>query len=324
MLRFVPARRQWSWDRREFQRARLFGRGWSGKVEARGSAASRGGGDARRNPAWASGRFRRVAAPGSLVSSSPDPLAWLAAQPEVAAAVGSSRAGVDRALRHRVVRQRGGEVSAEGGLRDARASAALAGAQMSLEDLRSRLDGPASGVGGLPAVLAGALRVAAAFGVLAPVVSSAPRQVLARLHVLAAYDLAGPEDLGRPRRDGSPPPEQVAARLDLLSELLAGSTEVPAVVLAAVAHAEVLMLRPFGTADDVVARALARLVMIARGLDPRAVTVPDVGHLELAGAYRLALDGYANGDAVGWVCHCALALELGARETLAICEALDR
>lgn len=258
------------------------------------------------------------------MSPSPDPLAWLAAQPEVAAAVASSRAGVDRVLRHRVVRQRAGEVSAESALRNARASAALAGAQLSLEDLRSRLDAPAGRVGELPAVLTGALRVAAEFGVLAPKVSSAPRQVLARLHLLAAYDLAAPEDLGRPRRDGTPPPAQVAARLDLLSGLLAAPTTVSAVVLAAVAHAEVLIFRPFGTADDVVARALARLVMIARGLDPKAVTVPDVGHLELAGPYRRALDGYANGDAVGWVCHCALALELGAQEALAICEAIAR
>jgi hypothetical protein len=73
---------------------------------------------------------------------------------------------------------------------------------------------------------------------------------------------------------------------------------------------------------------VARLVLVTRGLDPSAVSVPEVGHIDLgSAAYREAIDGYAAGGELGvgrWVVHCAQAVVLGAREGIAVCESIQR
>jgi hypothetical protein len=69
------------------------------------------------------------------------------------------------------------------------------------------------------------------------------------------------------------------------------------------------------------------MVLLGRGLDPKALTAPDVGHLEAADEYRETAAAYATGGAANvaaFVIHCCRALELGARESLAVCEALMR
>ena len=113
-----------------------------------------------------------------------------------------------------------------------------------------------------------------------------------------------------------------------LFSLVTGTTSVPAVLVAALVHGELAALAPFGTADGVVARAAARLTGITRGLDPKAVSVPEVGFAELGrDAYVDALDGYASGaplGVAGWLVHCCRATEHGALEGLAICESLVR
>ena len=184
---------------------------------------------------------------------------------------------------------------------------------MSLAELRAgRVDDP---------LVQGALRVSVALGSMTDTWSRAPGQVLARLHVLAAADLADREELGRPGPHAGP-------RLGDLLGLVTGSTTVPAVLVAALVHGEVAALAPFGTGDGVVARAAGRLTGITRGLDPKAVSVPEVGFVELgADAYRFALDAYAGGTSAGvaaWLVHCCHATEQGAREGLAICESLLR
>jgi hypothetical protein len=151
--------------------------------------------------------------------------------------------------------------------------------------------------------------------------SRAPGQVLARLHVLAAADLADRADLGRPA-------VHVGPRLSGLFSLVTGTTTVPAVLVAALVHGELAALAPFGTADGIVARAAARLTGIARGLDPKAVSVPEVGFVELGRAeYARTLAGYAAGEPEGvaaWLVHCCRATEHGALEGLAIAEAILR
>jgi hypothetical protein len=67
--------------------------------------------------------------------------------------------------------------------------------------------------------------------------------------------------------------------------------------------------------------------MITRGVDPKSVSVPEVGHLERANDYRVALSSYATGERAGvaeWLRHYATAVQLGAQEGLAICEAVLR
>ena len=283
-----------------------------------------------------------------------DPLAALLPLPGVQDAVAQARSAVDGLLSHRVLRRGSAEVTAESALRGARASAELEGAGIELERLRGQL--MAGGTVTLPSkdprgalVVQGAVRLHADLGQLLVPWRHSPRQALARLHVLAAADLVPDADaLGRPRPVGAPcedplglgpPPEpvEVAARLDGLARVLTGGTSAPAVVVAAVVHGELMALRAFGTADGLVARAAARLVLIDRGLDPKAVSAPEVGHVELGTghgpdgpddlAYADALRAYVSGGPDGvaaWVVHCARAVALGAREGLAVCEAIRR
>lgn len=250
-------------------------------------------------------------------SNATDPLAAVAAIPAVDAAATAARKSVDKLLTSRVLRRQSAEISVEAGLRAARASAALEGVDITLEELRNS--------GSVDPVIQGALRISAELGGLRETFIRAPRQVLARLHVLAAADMTEPDLLGRPR--GGPDAAVVTRRLGALADLLAQSTKAPAAVVAAVVHGELLALQPFTEANGLVARGAARLVLLARGLDPKALTSPDVGHYELRSEYATAAIAYAEGGRDGlseWVAHCCHALELGALDSLAICEALAR
>ncbi|MFI6321432.1 oxidoreductase [Nonomuraea sp. NPDC050556] len=240
-----------------------------------------------------------------------DPLAVIAQLPGVPEAVDEAREAVDRLYRHRVLRRRSPEVSTESSLRGARASAAIEGADVPLETLRrDEVTDP---------IVQGALRASAELGRLGPTWRKAPRQVLARLHTVAAAGLT--TDLGRPRTGD----EAMTARMDGLLTLLATPTKAPALVMAAIVHAELAVLRPFGTADGIVARAAERLTLVEYGLDPKSLVPVEVGHLELD--YADGLAAYLTGTSEGvasWVRQCASAVTLGVRETTAICEALQR
>lgn len=241
-----------------------------------------------------------------------DPLAPLLELPGVAAAAESARTAVDAVHRHPANR-RGWAVSAtEAAVRAARSSAALDGGSTELPGPGARAD----------PVTAGALRVASTLDgpglvSLLGVWRRAPLQVLARLHLLAAAGLVGEAALGRPRQGA-------AQRLELLGQLVTGGTRVPAAVLAAVVHGELLGLAPFGSADGVVARAASRLVAVSTGLDVHNLTVPEVGWLRRPGEYRTAAAGFASGTpegVAGWVVACCGALEAGAREAGSIADA---
>jgi hypothetical protein len=234
--------------------------------------------------------------------------------PGVADAADEAREAINRLFGHRVLRRQSGPVSAESALRGARASAALEGAVYDLETVRA---GAVTDM-----AVQGALRVAAGLGSLVGTWPRAPRQVLARLHTLAATDVVPAAQLGRPAD------RSVAPRLDALAALVSapvgeGGTDAPAVIVAAVVHGELLSMRPFGSADGLVARAAGRLTLIARGLDPKAVSVPEVGHLARQPEYQGSLGAYATGTPDGvrsWLRHYGTAVALGAEEGLAICE----
>ncbi|GAA4543346.1 oxidoreductase [Pseudonocardia xishanensis] len=237
----------------------------------------------------------------------PDPLAPLLDLPGVTAAVASVREALVPVHNHTVNRRGWPATAAEAALRAARASAALDGAPLS----------PAREEHVTHPVLAGAVRVADEAGKLLATWKGAPLQALARLHVLAAADLAPSETLGRPR-------EGASARLSVLADLLTGGTSVPAPILVAVVHGELLALRPFGTADGVVARAAARLTAVSTGLDPKSLAVPEVGHLRRAAEYRAAAVAFATGSPDGlreWILHICSAWEAGAREGMSIAQA---
>ncbi|MFJ6196549.1 oxidoreductase [Micromonospora sp. NPDC092111] len=237
-----------------------------------------------------------------------DPLAPLLALADIAPAVERARERVDLAMRHRALRRQGGQVAAEVSLRSAVASAALEGYDHEREAVRA-------GTVTEP-VLQGALRVAGALPGLTELWPKAPRQALARLHVLAARDVLTEAELGRPVSD-----PVVAARLDGLAGLVAGGTTVSPLVLAAVVHGELLNLRPFAGPSGVVARAAARLVLMSRGLDPRGLVAVDVGHREREPEYVGAAGAFATGTPDGlrsWLRHYLAAVEVGADQLTVI------
>lgn len=250
-----------------------------------------------------------------------DPLAPLTDLPGVAQACDEARDALGRAHRHRANLRGWPRSAAEASVRAARASSVLDGGPLQFA--------PAESGGSADPVLAGALRVAEALeggeGSLVGVWRRAPLQALARLHALAASELAADDALGRPRgprQDGA----DTGRRLELLADLVTGGTRVPAPVLAAVAHGELLTLQPFGTADGVVARAVSRLITMASGLDPHGLGVPEVHWMRRSGDYRAAARGFASGTPDGlaaWLVLSGEALHAGAREALSIAAALS-
>ncbi|MEI7913145.1 MAG: oxidoreductase [Mycobacteriaceae bacterium] len=242
-----------------------------------------------------------------------DVLAPLLDLPGVAEAAEAARTALGKAHRHRA-NLRGWPISAaESAVRGARSSSMLDGGGSQLDAASGSQD----------PVLAGALRVSQVLeggtSGLIGVWQRAPLQALAKLHALAAADLVSDDELGRPRQQ-----PEVVARLDLMTKLVTGTTAIPAPVLAAVAHGELLALGAFGSADGVLARAVSRLVTVSRGLDPHGLGVPEVYWLRRAEEYRATAAGFASGapDAVGsWLLMSCAALEDGAREALSIAEA---
>jgi hypothetical protein len=239
-----------------------------------------------------------------------DPLAPLLTLPGVAEAGEAVRDALGKAHRHRANLRGWQANAAEAAIRAARASSILDGGGP-----RFPADGLISGP-----VLAGALRVAEALQggatTLVEVWQRAPLQALARLHTLAAADLVDEDRLGRPRDD-----EDAARRLELLAELVTSGSAAPAPVLASVAHGEILTLRPFGSADGVVARGVSRLITEASGLDPHGLGVPELYWMRHGAEYRTAAAAFASGTPEGvgdWLLMCCRALEAGAREALSI------
>ncbi|MER7954717.1 oxidoreductase [Streptomyces sp. NPDC096030] len=281
-----------------------------------------------------------------MSTNASDPLAALGSLPGVADSVDSVRKAVDRVYGHRVMRRRSNEITSEAALRGARGSAALSGADWALEEVRRRTD---FGGDAEARTVGAALRLGAEAGQLLSIWRQSPLRVLARLHLVAVGDAAlaaargaageAGDSVGRPRQAGEPvdeplieaplpDPAEVAGRLDGLSELIIAGGSAPALVTAAVVHGELLALRPFTSYNGLIARAAERIVLIGSGLDPKSICPAEVGHAEQGrAAYVAAFEGYLSGTPEGmaaWIAHCGRAVELGVRESTAVCEALQR
>ncbi|MGW6129586.1 cell filamentation protein Fic [Cellulomonas sp. NPDC055163] len=191
------------------------------------------------------------------------------------------------------------------------------------------------------AVATGALRVTAEVERLMPELGARGAatlppfaQLAARLHAAAGRGWVADGDLGRLRTDqpaldlrglgAAPSGADVAGRLDLLGRVLR-ETRVPAVVVAAVVHGEVLALRPFVAGNGLVARALSRLVLTSRGLDPTGSLVPEHAWATAPNPYLSAAAGFATGTPdglAGWVAFCARGAVDGAREARSVADAV--
>jgi hypothetical protein len=232
-----------------------------------------------------------------------DPLAALTRLEGVAAAMAGTRDGIDALLRDRGLRRTTPDLTAESLLRGAHASAVLQGSDRTLEDLRRGGGGP---------VDRAAVRTSAELLGLVPTLTRSPLQAIARLHTLAGAGVTREEDLGRPR-DG-----ESAARLWDLGQLMTTPTTAPALVVAAVVHAELATSGPFASHNGIVARAAERLVLVARGVDAKSLLVPEAGHLALRREYESNLRGYAVGGQPGvhgWLLYAAEAYAKGAESS---------
>jgi Fic family protein len=162
-------------------------------------------------------------------------------------------------------------------------------------------------------------------------ISTAPMQVLARLHATVVGIPVGSaaEDAvaGRPRR-GEPndplsagtavPAQEVSTRLAGLMEVLTTPTQAPAIVVAGIVHAEIAAIQPFEDGSGLVARSLTRCVLRDRGFDPDGWSIPEAA-MRLMGRtkYVKALRGYASGSTAGvseWLVQHAKLVEVGAQE----------
>lgn len=222
-----------------------------------------------------------------------DPLARLATLEGVPSAFAAARDGIDVVLRDRGLRRTSPETTGESLLRGAHASAVLEGSASSLADVRAGAADP---------VAADALRVSTSLLGLAPTLARSPLQALARLHTLAGASSVPESSLGRPRD------ADAAERLQALSRLLSATTSAPALLLAAVVHAELVTAAPFASHNGLVARAAERLVLVAKGVDEKSLTVPEAAHLALRAEYESNLRGYREGGPNGvhaWLLYAA-------------------
>ena len=195
-----------------------------------------------------------------------------------------TRDGIDSILRDRGLRRSTPEDTARSLLLGAAATASLEGSMFDAEVLAG---------GGGDAVARGAVRLSTELLGLLPTWSRSPVQALARIHALAASGSVDDADLGRPvNPDG-------VSRLTELAWMLGQPTEAPGLVVAALVNAEITAAGAFASHNGVIGRAAERLVLLAKGVDPASVLVPEAGHAAEPAGYRSALAAYSGGTPTG-------------------------
>lgn len=224
---------------------------------------------------------------------------------EIGADLESARSAIDELLWRRDVRAAAAEYSAGSRLRGSRDSAGIDGADVAVVD-----DSP------MGRVLASAQAVTAEVPDQLATWGTAPLQVLARLHMIAAHGHVVADGLGRPRTHEETPDDplslalqvpaapEAAGRLALLADLVTQAQEAPALAVAGIVHAELLTARPFAWGSGLLGRACIRLVLADRGVDPSLFSVPEAGIVDAGRpAYVRALRDYAAGrlpEYFGW------------------------
>lgn len=242
-------------------------------------------------------------------------LAW-SQVPQVDEALVAARGAIDELLWRRDIRSAAAEVTAVSKMIGARDSAAMEGA-----DIAAAENSP------MGRVLAAAQAVTGEVPAVVDTWSSAPLQALARLHSVVAFQQVEPDRLGRPRVEGEVPddplnlgtaPANVSRRLTLLADLVAQATEVPALTVAGIAHAELAGARPFVWGSGLVGRAIVRVVLAARGVDPSLFSIPEAGMMQVGRpAYVRALRAYESGSVDEYLVWFCQAIALGAQRAAA-------
>lgn len=262
-----------------------------------------------------------------------DPFAELAGLEGVDEAAQRAAAAVDEVLWDRRARRLGSALGAESTVVGAWCDAAFDGAEVGLDALRAGVAEDSA----MGRIAARTLAMYARIPRAAVLWERAPTQALAHLHTVLAAGLVAEEAVGRPRcgddaddplRLGPLEPGSiVAARLSALSRGLVAPSAAPAVVIAGVVHGELASLRPFAWGSGLLARALTRVVLRVKGLDPDGWTIPEAG-MRIIGRpkYVAALRGYSSGSSAGvaeWLVLHAEAIRIGAVEAGARISALQ-
>ncbi|MBW3070061.1 cell filamentation protein Fic [Actinomyces sp. 594] len=251
---------------------------------------------------------------------------------------------------HQALRRRWREARAESAIRSAIASAAVEGAVLPTGVLREAvadrsLTEATTGDPSLDAA-AGLWRAGVRLDEWMPDLRGStrpaqpsPRTLLATLH----RDVAGPlAASGRipltavavPRRPGTAPleggpgttpdGEALRARFDALLELI-DAPGAPALVRAAIVHAEMIAIRPFAAGNAAVGRLLVHHLITRDGLEPTGVAVTDQYAGRAPGAYADAAAAYASGQpdgVIAWIVWQAEAILVGIQEAHSICNAI--
>lgn len=167
-----------------------------------------------------------------------------------------------------------------------------------------------------------------------------PRALLAALHrdvvgPLAAAgrirlaEVAAPRPAGTAPIEGGPGQAPDGPGLDVRLQGLLHLIDVPAapaLVRAAVVHAETACARPFTAGNAAVGRLLARHLVTRDALEPTGVAVAELWAARVPGGYAQALAAYASGSAEGvvdWVLWQAEALLVGIEEGARVCRAVQ-
>lgn len=218
----------------------------------------------------------------------------------VPSALAGTRDAIDALLRDRGLRRTSPDDTARALLLGAAATASLEG---------SHIDADALAGGDGDTTARAALRLSTELLSLVPVWRTAPLQAIARIHALAAAGSIDDALLGQPDAANG------AARLAAFARQVSRPTTAPALAVAALAHAEIATCGAFSTHAGVVGRAVERLVMVERGVDPASVLVPEAGHAQDPDSYRSALSAYVIGGEPGvaqWLRYASLAFARGA------------
>ena len=248
-----------------------------------------------------------------------DPLGRLATLPGVADALTAARVEIDGLLWRRDIRTAAAEVALASIERGGRDSAAIDGADTAVID-----DSP------MGRALARAIDVTAAVPGQVAVWGTAPLQVIAALHGVAAHGFTPSAALGRPRTSDNaddplrighlPPAGAIGPRLAQLAHQVTSPTVAPAMLVAGIAHGELMALRPFDWGSGLVARAVARCVLASRAVDPSLFSILENGMFTMGRpAYVEAIRNYQAGSEAGvadYLIWFATACAMGARAVI--------
>lgn len=234
-----------------------------------------------------------------------DVFSGVAALPGVAEVADASRQAFDEMLWNRQLRAQAQELSRQSALAGAASSAGIDGIEI---EWRVWQAGQAADDTPMGRAAAGLVALYAQIPQLRSTWETAPLQALAKMHTLVALPVAR-EGVGRPRT--GPPrdalrlgtavgADDVPERLAALAGAVISPTTAPALVVAGVVHAEIMTVQPFSYGSGFIARAVDRLMLSSRGVDPDNWSVPEAGvHAQGRPVYARALRQYAEGGGEG-------------------------